>query len=280
MTSFLNRFVLVAFFVMLSDCTKDVVRVYNPITDKDKKSYGIMAFGLYAYNQNHKSILNLFGKDSGTVFFDLERRGVKFSEILTKDAKKNPQNISPYPIEEPVMAEKTDSIQYFDGRAGYISPFYLLLSLDPAKEYAITGVTYTYQVSCGQKCRRTVFRDFPVDPSKSFKTFPIKTTAGEITFGGILMARVLPTTKDDPYGIGDDMPNLSDLFAGNKVSVNLEPGEEYIKGMESDSLREFFYGGVVDLKNAEKLFYENLIKAYPEGYWKTLAEKKRAALGN
>ncbi|MBE8415079.1 hypothetical protein IQA55_04600, partial [Leptospira borgpetersenii serovar Tarassovi] len=68
MSIFLNRIVFIAYFVFVSNCTKEVVRVYNPITDKDKKSYGVMAFGLYAYNQNHKDLLNLFSKDSGTVF--------------------------------------------------------------------------------------------------------------------------------------------------------------------------------------------------------------------
>ncbi|ABJ79694.1 hypothetical protein IQB76_12845 [Leptospira borgpetersenii serovar Hardjo-bovis] len=280
MSIFLNRIVFIAYFVFVSNCTKEVVRVYNPITDKDKKSYGVMAFGLYAYNQNHKDLLNLFSKDSGTVFAELGMYGVKFSEIVSKDAQKNSLAVSPYPIEGPAMVEKVESTQYLEGKTGYLSPFYLLLSLDPAKEYAITGVTYTYQVNCGQKCRRVVVRDFSVEPSKSFKAFPIKTKAGDITFGGILMARVAPASKDDPYGLSDDVPGLSELFAGNKVLVNLESGEEYIKGMESSYLKKLFYGGEVNQKNAEKLFYENLIKAYPEGYWKTLAEKKRAALGN
>ncbi|ASV11176.1 hypothetical protein B2G51_04620 [Leptospira santarosai] len=281
MSIFLNRIALfIVFFALISNCTKEVIRVYNPITDKDKKSHGVVAFGLYAYNQNHKKLLNLFSKDSGSVFAELGMYGVKFSEIVSKDAKKKSLSITPYPIEEPVMAEKVESTQYFEGKTGYLSPFYLLLSLDPAKEYAITSVTYTYQVNCGQNCRRTVTRDFSVEPSKSFNAFPIKTKTGDITFGGILMARVAPTSKDDPYGIADDAPNLSELFAGNKVLVNLESGEEHIKGMESDYLKKLFYGGEVSRKNAEKLFYESLIKAYPEGYWKTVAEKKRAALGD
>ncbi|WP_025179271.1 plasminogen-binding receptor Lp30 [Leptospira kirschneri] len=279
MSSFLIRIAFIVFFTFVSNCTREVVRVYNPVTEKDKKSYGLVAFGLYAYNQNHKPLINLFSKDVGTVFAELGTYGVKFSEIILKDEKTKTLNVNPYPIEEPAMVEKVESTQYFEGKTGYVSPFYLLLSLDPTKEYAITGVNYTYQISCGQRCRRTVIRNFSIDPVKSFKAFPIKTKAGEITFGGILIGKATKTTKEDPYGIIDDTPELSEIFSGNKVSMNLEPGEEYIKGMDSNYLRKLYYGGEVNIKNAEKLFYENLIKVYPEGYWKTLAEKKRAELG-
>ncbi|MCH1912446.1 hypothetical protein L9Z41_10975 [Leptospira noguchii] len=278
MSSFLIRTAFIVFFASVSNCTREVVRVYNPITEKDKKSYGVVAFGLYVYNQNHKHLINLFSKDVGTVFAELGTYGVKFSEIISKDEKTKTLNVSPYPIEEPAMVEKIESTQYFEGKTGYVSPFYLLLSLDPTKEYAITGVNYTYQISCGQRCRRTVIRNFPIDPAKSFNVFPIKTKAGEITFGGILMGKVTKTTKDDPYGIIDDTPELSEIFSGNKVSINLESGEDYIKGMDSNYLRKLYYGGEANIKNAEKLFYENLIKAYPEGYWKSIAEKKRIEL--
>ncbi len=89
MSIFLNRIALfIVFFALISNCTKEVIRVYNPITDKDKKSHGVVAFGLYAYNQNHKNLLNLFSKDSGSVFAELGMYGVKFSEIVSKDAKK------------------------------------------------------------------------------------------------------------------------------------------------------------------------------------------------
>lgn len=280
MSKILIRIVCIVFFTSVSNCTKEVVRVYNPVTEKDKKSYGIVAFGLYAYNQNHKPLMNLFSKDVGTVFAELGTYGVKFSEVISKDEKTNTLNVSPYPIEKPTMVEKVETTQYFEGKIGYVSPFYLLLSLDPTKEYVITGVNYTYQIICGQKCRKTVIRNFSIDPTKSFKVFPIKTKAGEITFGGILMGKVTKTTKDDPYGIIDDTPELSEIFSGNKVFINIESGEDYIKGMDSNYLRKLYYSGEVNIKNAEKLFYENLIKAYPEGYWKTLAEKKRAELNN
>ncbi|MBM9498988.1 hypothetical protein JWG44_01805 [Leptospira sp. 201903071] len=276
----LNCFLLLLFFLLVVDCTQEVVRVQNPKSDREKNSFGVIGFGLYVYNQNHKNLFNIFGKDSGTVFHELGTSGVRFSEILRKDSKNNPKDVSPYPDEAPAMVEKVESTQYYEGKTGYLSPFYLLLSFDPSKEYVITGINYLYQISCGQNCRRIVIRNFPVDPSKSFQAFPIKTKAGEISFGGILMARVLPTTPDDPFGILDDTPKLTEIFSGNKVAVHLEPGEEYIKTMESDSLRKYFYGGVVNVKNAEKLFYEILIKAYPEGYWKSLAERKKAALEN
>ncbi|RHX87169.1 plasminogen-binding receptor Lp30 [Leptospira stimsonii] len=281
MSSFLNRFAIVMFFVFVSNCTKDVVRVHNPISEKDKKNYGVVAFGLFVHNRNHKDILNLFSKDSGRIFQDLGLDGVKFSEILSKEStKKTPINISPYPIEAPVLMEKEDSIQYLEGKAGYIKPFYLLLSVNPEKEYVITGITYSYDITCGQGCRRPVYRNFSVDPTKSFNSFPIKANAGEITFGGVIMARVVPTHANDPYGIADDFPGITEAFSGKKVAIDLVPGDDFIKDMESDSLRKLFYGGVVDKKNSEKLFYDNLIKSYQDGYWKILAEKKRAILEN
>ncbi|EMO28461.1 hypothetical protein LEP1GSC170_0506 [Leptospira interrogans serovar Bataviae str. HAI135] len=87
MSSFLIRIAFIVFFASVSNCTREVVRVYNPITEKDKKSYGVVAFGLYAYNQNHKPLINLFSKDVGTVFAELGTYGVKFSEIISKDEK-------------------------------------------------------------------------------------------------------------------------------------------------------------------------------------------------
>ncbi|PJZ53015.1 plasminogen-binding receptor Lp30 [Leptospira adleri] len=277
-----SRFFSLLLFIFFAHCTKEIVRVKNPVSDAEKNSFGVIGFGLYVHNPRHKDLLNLFSKDSGTVFRELGTRGVRFSEILLKDSKNNPKDIRPYPNEDPVTAEKFESTQYYEGKTGYLSPFYLLLSLDPTKEFLITEINYFYQINCGQNCRRIVFRNFPVDPSKSFRAFPIQTKAGEITFGGIVMAKVAPTTPEDPYGISDDTPSLTEIFSGNKVAVQLEPGEEYIKGMDSDSLKHFFYGtgGIVEKKNAEKLFYDILIQSYPNGYWKTIAEKKRAALGN
>ncbi|MCG6167146.1 hypothetical protein LFX25_05060 [Leptospira sp. FAT2] len=280
MSKFRNQYLLILLFLLLVNCSTEVVRVNNPKTDKDKKTYGLVAFGLYVYNEKQTDLLDMFSKDKGRVFNDLGRSGVQFSEIISKDAAKNPVSVNPYPNDSPVLVEKRDSVDYFESKVGYISPFYLLLSVDPTKEYLITRIAYSYEISCGQNCRKTVVQDFPLNLAKSFKAFPIKAKAGEITFGGILMARVFPTMKDDPFGIPDDTAGLTELFSGNKVAISLEPGEEFIQKMNSDELKQFFYGGTVDKKNAEKLFYENLIKTYQEGYWKTLAEKKRAALGN
>ncbi|WP_241686778.1 plasminogen-binding receptor Lp30 [Leptospira stimsonii] len=279
-SNFRSHFLLFLFFILVANCTKEIVRVQNPVSDQEKLSYGVIGFGLYVYNPRHQDLLNLFSKDSGTIFHELGTDGVRFSEILLKDSKNIPKDVRRYPNENPVKAEIVESTQYYDGKTGYLSPFYLLLSFDASKEYTITGVNYLYQVTCGQNCRRIVFRNFPLDPSKSFRAFPIKTKAGEIIFGGIMMAKVVPTAQDDPYGISDDTPKLTEIFSGNKVAIQLEPGEEYIKKMESDFLRKYFYGGVVDDKNAEKLFYESIIKAYPQGYWKSLAERKKTALEN
>ncbi|APY25057.1 Uncharacterized protein LB4E_2367 [Leptospira borgpetersenii str. 4E] len=45
MSIFLNRIVFIAYFVFVSNCTKEVVRVYNPITDKDKNHMGLWLSG-------------------------------------------------------------------------------------------------------------------------------------------------------------------------------------------------------------------------------------------
>lgn len=281
MPAFRNGYLIILLLLLVGNCTTEIVRVSNPKTDIEKKNHGIVAFGLYVYNEKHSNFLDaLFSKDKGMVVGDLGVNGVQFSEVLTKDAAKNPLNVNQYPAESPVIAEKKDSVQYYESKTGFVSPFHLLLSVDPKKEYLITRITYSYVINCGQNCRRTVVRDFPINPSQSFKAFPIKAKAGEITFGGVLMARVLPTMKSDPYGINDDTADLTEIFSGNKVAINLEPGDDYIQKMDSDVMKQYYYGGSVDKKNSEKLLYDTIIKTYPDGYWKTLAEKKRAALGN
>ncbi|MBW0433716.1 hypothetical protein HGB47_08815 [Leptospira yasudae] len=281
MPAFRNGYLIILLLLLVGNCTTEIVRVSSPKTDIEKKNHGIVAFGLYVYNEKHSNFLDaLFSKDKGMVVGDLGVNGVQFSEVLTKDAAKNPLNVNQYPAESPVIAEKKDSVQYYESKTGFVSPFHLLLSVDPKKEYLITRITYSYVINCGQNCRRTVVRDFPINPSQSFKAFPIKAKAGEITFGGVLMARVLPTMKSDPYGINDDTADLTEIFSGNKVAINLEPGDDYIQKMDSDVMKQYYYGGSVDKKNSEKLLYDTIIKTYPDGYWKTLAEKKRAALGN
>ncbi|PKA16093.1 plasminogen-binding receptor Lp30 [Leptospira haakeii] len=278
MSNFFNRIALLVVFAISVNCTQEVIRVHSPANDKDKKNHGVVAFGLYAYNANHKDLLNLFSKDSGRVFEDLGNYGVKFSEIVSKNAA-NTFVLNPYPTEGPVPAEKTGSIQYLESKTGYLSPFYLLLSVDPKKEYLISTITYSYQVSCGQNCQKVVVREFPIEPAKSYKAFPIKVKAGEITFGGVLMGKVVPTKKDDPYGIPDDTAGITEIFSGNKVSLTLEPGDDFIKSMESNDLKKMYYGdNSIDKKGAEKQFYQTLIQSYPNGHWKAQAEKKLQAL--
>ncbi|TGK12263.1 hypothetical protein EHO60_08370 [Leptospira fletcheri] len=284
MRPYFERMMLLVFFAMIANCTSHVIRAYNPTNEKDKKNFGLVAFGFYVYNPEMNGpfgIGKLLSKDSGTVYTYLTSDSIKFSEVILKDGKGNVVTANPYPMEAPTIMEKVGSTQYYEGKKGYIEPFYLLLSVDPKKEYLISRVTYTYQINCGQNCQRTIVRDFPLDSNQSFKSFPIRAKAGEITFGGIIMAKVIRTTKENPYGLIDDAAGITELFSGNKVAIVFEPGEGYIKSMDSNFLRKVFYNDIsidkVDKKNAEKLFYEKLSKAYPDGFWKKLAETKQQA---
>ncbi|MCG9876400.1 MAG: hypothetical protein MH321_16625 [Leptospiraceae bacterium] len=270
---------LLLFTSFLVNCTTNVVRVPSPLTANEKKSHGLVGLGIFANNPNHGVAMSgLFDMDSGSTFTNGQ---VTFSEVLSKDLKNNSVKISPYGIEEPIALEEVNKIQYLEGKVGYLAPFFVVLTLDPKKEYIISNFTYTYTVNCGQNCTRTVIRNFALDPVKSYKALPISAKGGELKFLGVHMGTIERTTKENPYGIEDDNKGITELFSEIKVAMEIEDAESFIKARKSDTLREVYYNNSeVKKQNAEIKFLDAVIKAYDsnKGYWHELATKKRASI--
>ncbi|NCN08746.1 MAG: hypothetical protein GW938_02755 [Leptospira sp.] len=271
-----KMFFLFAFTMIMVNCTTTVVRIPSPLTESEKKNHGMVGVGLFAYNPEHSN--GLFSSDNGATFAGVS---ATFSEVVSKDLKNGVVKISPYGIEEPVKLEEVDKVQYAESKIGYIQPFFVLLTLEPKKEYVVSNITYTYVVSCGNNCSKTVIRSFPLDPFKSYKALPISAKGGEIKFLGIHMGKVERTLNENVFGIPADNTSITEIFDTIKVAMHLEDAQELIKSRKENYLREYYYLGADPTKeNAEKKFLDVVINAYQSvgGYWYELAQKKRSAL--
>lgn len=239
----------------------------------------MIGFGFFIYSPKEKNIVNVVQSSSGTLYTDLRLDSVQLEEVVNIDDKRKKLTTKPIDSVEPVVIEPEGRarVTYEESYYSRTDNFFVFVSPNPEKKYVITEIAYSFRKSGGKGLMVTVTRRYPVDPYKSFRALPIQSIPGKINFLGTFMGNILETSPNDPYGVEDPNPGLSDVLDRPLVTPNIEPAEKFIGLQRDDGLRDKFYGNYRPTpETMEMHFLNEIVSTYRDSYWEDKARERLA----